>query len=61
MVDGKVASPRSMFSYVLNVKKLKQDLANSEWKIGFLKRLLVIPFPYYKIYNFLKKKLKKKV
>ena len=50
LVEGK-----GLFYYVFNIKKIKEDLFNSGWKIGFLKNLLKIKLPYYKIYNFLTK------
>lgn len=58
MICGKLASPDKIIKYILNPKKLKKDLFKSEWKVGFLKRLLIIKLPYYKIYNFLRKNKK---
>lgn len=55
MICGKLAQPKKIKEYILNPKKLKIELFKSEWKVGFLKRLLVIKLPYYKIYNFLRK------
>ena len=48
LVEGK-----GLFYYMFHIKELKEDLYNSGWKIGFLKNLLKINLPYYKIYNFL--------
>ena len=59
MVDGKLASPQKIYKYILNPKQLKKDIFNSEWKVGFLKRLFKIKLPYYQIYNFLKNRRKK--
>lgn len=39
---------RGMFS-------LKKEFAASTWKIAYLRRLLKIPFPYLKLYEFLRK------
>lgn len=36
-------------------KELVHDLSNSVWKTGFMKSVLKIPFPYFKIYEFLRK------
>lgn len=35
--------------YVLHPRQLIKDYKNSLWKIGFLKQLFVIEFPYYKL------------
>lgn len=55
MICGKLAKPMSIGYYIFHIKELKNDIFNSEWKVGFLKRLLRIKLPYYKIYSFLKK------
>lgn len=44
----------NLFYYLLNIKKLKKDLNQSFWKVGFLKQLFKIPFPYFKLYEILK-------
>ena len=51
----KFASPSKRISYIINLKRLKKDFVNSEWKIGFLRRLFIIKLPYYKLYSSLKK------
>ena len=51
----KFASPGKRIGYIINLKRLKKDFVNSEWKIGFLRRLFVIRLPYYKVYSSLKK------
>ena len=50
LVEGK-----GLITYMFNLKKCKDDLFNSGWKIGFLKNLLKINLPYYKIYKSLLK------
>lgn len=36
-------------------KELLHDLSNSVWKTGFMKSVLKVPFPYFKIYDILRK------
>lgn len=55
-----LAKPKKIRYYLFHLKQFKIDFLDSKWKIGFLKRLLKIPFPYYVIYNFLNKKERKK-
>lgn len=52
----KLCEYKSVMFYAFHPKQLKIDFLDSEWKIGFLKRMLKIPLPYYNIYNYLKKK-----
>lgn len=51
----KLASPRSLWFYLLHPSDFKIDFLKSRWKTAFLKRLLVVPLPYYNIYKLLKK------
>lgn len=51
----KLAKPDRIIKYILKPNRLKDDLIDSEWKTGFMKRLFVVNLPYYKIYNFLRK------
>lgn len=51
----KLASPRSIIKYIFSTKELKKDLYDSQWKVGFLKKLLKIPFPYLELFNLLRK------
>ena len=44
---------RSLIYYLFNIKELKKDFINSGWKIGFLKKLLKLNMPYFKIYKYL--------
>lgn len=56
MVCGKLAKPQMLSKYIFSPNMLKRDLFRSEWKVGFLKRLLKMRLPYFKIYNYLRKK-----
>lgn len=49
----KIASPKSWICYILHPKRLLYDFANSNWKIAFMKRLLKVRLPYYRIFGFL--------
>lgn len=42
--------------YLTHIGKLKKDLYNARWKIGFLKKVFKINLPYYSIYLKLRKK-----
>lgn len=51
--DGGVyhlASPRALGWYLLHPRKGKQDFGEARWKIGFLKKLIPVPFPYDRLY-----------
>ena len=39
--------------YLNSPKLMIRDFMNSRWKTAFLKRIFLIPFPYYKVYNLL--------
>ncbi|MBB5194459.1 HAD family hydrolase [Anaerocolumna cellulosilytica] len=55
-LDEKVtylAKPAKLKFYLTAPKQLKQDLWSSRWKVGFLKRLLHLPFNYVKLYKVL--------
>lgn len=51
----KLARPRSLWFYLMHPSDFKLDFLKSRWKTAFLKRLLVIPLPYYNIYKLLKR------
>ena len=53
-----LAKPKKLYKYILNPKSLKEDITDTEWKIGFLKRLLKIKLPFFKIYSVLRKRRK---
>lgn len=38
----------------LNPKAMKKDFSNSAWKIAYLRRLMKLPLPYFKIYEAIK-------
>ena len=50
----KLACPRSLWFYLLHPSDFKIDFLKSRWKTAFLKRLFIIPLPYYNIYKLLK-------
>lgn len=50
-----LAKPKSLLYYLFHPATFKIDFLKSRWKTGFLKRLLILPLPYYQIYKFLKK------
>lgn len=52
--DGSIkyaAKPKPLFQYLKHPKALPTDFNNSAWKIGFLKRLFVLPLPYGRIWD----------
>ena len=53
-VYTKLAAPKSLLYYIFHWKQLKKDLYLSRWKVGFLKKLFKVPFPYLHLYQFLK-------
>jgi hypothetical protein len=54
-----LANPDKIFSYAFSIRKLKRDLFESQWKIGFLKALLRIDIPYNKLFAMLRKWINK--
>ena len=50
-----IAKPDKGLKYILHPKKFINDFKQSSWRIGFLKRLLIIPFPYYYLNNLIRK------
>lgn len=51
-----VARPsRPLSYYMFHLIKLKKDLCNSTWNIGFFKRLFKLNFPFYECYITLRK------
>lgn len=54
--DGKrdyLISQKNLLHY--RPRELVHDLANSQWKTGFLKSVFKLPLPYYALYSLLKK------
>lgn len=50
-----LAKAQPFYKYIFNLKKLKSDLYGCRWRVGFLKDLFKIPFPYYSLFEFLMK------
>lgn len=48
--ENYLARPKKVLSYVPNPKKCLRDLSEAQWKVGFFKRLMKIPFPYLRLY-----------
>lgn len=46
----------SILYYGMHLKQLKVDLNQSFWKVGFLKELFKMSLPYFKVYDYLKRK-----
>lgn len=46
-----LAASKEVVSYLGNPLKLKKDLLDSRWKIGFMKNVFKIQLPYYFIYK----------
>ena len=53
--DKFIAKPNKLINY-LNIKKFIKDYKTCIWRIGFLKRVLKIKLPYYKINMFIRNK-----
>lgn len=51
----KLAAPQKIMIYLKNPRKLKRDFLVSRWKIGFMKEILKVKFPYQKLYLFMRK------
>lgn len=45
---------KGLFFYIFHPKQFKNDFLKCRWKTGFFKQMIKIPFPYEKIYYFLK-------
>ncbi len=49
-------APRgNLGQYVFHPKRFIRDFSDAQWKVGFLKRVMKIPFPYRKAYMFLRR------
>ena len=46
---------KNIIYYIFHVNKLKIDFLNSGWKIGFLKKVFILNFDYFKLYKILLK------
>lgn len=51
----KTAKPDKLGAYIREPKKFLYDFANSNWKVAFLKQLLKIELPYYRIFSLIYK------
>ena len=47
----KMAIPSSALQYLKSPSLLKKEFWESGWKIGFMKNLVKLPFPYYRLYS----------
>lgn len=54
-----LAQPLKIYQYLSKPSRLKKDIYDSQWKIGFLKSLLKIDLPYLSIFKYLRKKANK--
>lgn len=50
-----IAKPHNIIYYLRNRKMFITDFINSSWRIGFLKRLFIIPLPYYQLNKIIRK------
>ena len=50
-----IAKPQKIYKYVINPKNLKKDFIDSAWRIGFMKKMFIIPLPYCSINNLIRK------
>lgn len=46
-----LAKPKNILFYIIHLSTFKREFLQSRWKVGFMKRLFKIPFPYEKIYR----------
>ena len=56
MFERKMASPRKIYQYLFKPSLFKKDLKECGWKVGFMKRLVNLPIPYYRVYRCLVKR-----
>ena len=50
-----IAKPRDRILYVLHPGKIKLDIGNNLWKIGFFRRLCRVGLPYFEVYMMLRR------
>ena len=55
----KLINNKNLIYYIFHINELKEDLLNSIWKTGFLKKILKINLDYYKIIIKFRNKYKK--
>lgn len=46
----RLAAPKTLLQYLFHPRALKKDLSEARWKIGFLKKLVPVPFPHDRLY-----------
>ena len=46
----RLINSKSLLYYLLHLKKLKNDFFKCTWKLGFIKDVFKIKFPYYRFY-----------
>lgn len=51
----KTAAPKSIGYYLSNPKDFKYDFAASNWKIGYMKRMIKAPINYHKLFEYIYK------
>ncbi len=51
----KLAQPRNMLYYLMHPVNMISDFDDSDWKVGFLKRLFILELPYFKLFFIVKK------
>lgn len=57
--DTYLAKPNSILFYLRHRREFRNDFIKTRWWIGFVKRLIKIPFPYYKLMRWLYESYKK--
>lgn len=51
-----LAKPKSILDYMFNPTLFLKDFSSSGWKVGFMKRMIKIPFPYASLLENIKKR-----
>ena len=54
--NERIIANKSILFYILHIKQFVNDFYKSVWKMGFLKNVFKIYFPYYKIYFHMKRR-----
>lgn len=52
---SRLADARPLFYYLIHPRKAKNDLYISRWRVGFLKKMCMLPLPYYRMFRILMK------
>lgn len=48
------ATPKSFFYYLIKPRRIHSDFLKSVWRIGFMKRLIRLPLPYLRMYEWIR-------